>query len=286
MRNLRYIFRSAVQKTLTMRVLAFLVIMLLVNWNYNEPMRRFSADMNYPCVPWVFPFMLAQFTYLVMFFFGVIYVNADIPFMQHSNMYCMIRAGRKKWGCVQLCVLFLRSFALVILTFLCSVITLAPRIEISWDWGSLVKTIAMGQAKVNYDFDYTIYYEAVGKFTPLQLLGLTILITTLVVTLLAIFMFLVSLYVDRVFAVAGTGAAVILMFFVLNMHHTVRYRLAKFVPTIWPQVARIETPEYGFYWLPAVRYMLVFLGIALALFSILVIKRIQRVEFNWDNEDE
>lgn len=286
MRNLRYIFRAAVQKTLTVRVLAFLAIMLLVNWNYNEPMRRFSSDMNYPCTPWVLPFMLAQFTYLVMFFFGVIYVNADIPFMQHSNMYCMIRTGRKKWGIVQLCVLFLRSFALVVFTFFCSVVTLMPRIEISWDWGSLVKTIAMGQAKADYNFNYTIYYEAVGKFTPLQLLGLTILITTLVVTLLAILMFFISLYVDRVFAVAGTGAAVILMFFVLNMHHKVRYTLARYVPTIWPQVARIETPEFGFYWLPTVRYMLVFLGIGLILFSILVIRRIRSVEFNWENEDE
>lgn len=43
-----------------------------------------------------------KFVFLILFWFGIIYINSDIPYMQHSNMYQIIRTGRISWALGQL----------------------------------------------------------------------------------------------------------------------------------------------------------------------------------------
>lgn len=285
MKFLRYVFRASIQRIFNARLGVFTIIMLLECWSCNRPLRNLSAEMEYPCSGWVYPFLLAQYVFLVLFFFAVIYANADIPFMQYSSMYSLIRAGRKKWGVTQMLILLFRSVILTVVSCFCSIVTLMPHIELTADWGKLIKTIAMGMVQDSYALKYSFFYEAMIKFSPLELMALSAAITTGVIFFLSLGMFLVSLYTGRTAAVSGAALYVLLLFFVLNTHPKIRNSLAKLVPTAWLQIARIYTPDMGYYWLPSVGYMFASLGIGIAIMFLLILRRIRYVEFNWNNED-
>lgn len=285
MRFLRYVFKAGFQRIFNARLGVFTIIMLLTCWSYNGSLRTFSLEMNYPCSVWAYPFLLAHYAFLVLFFYAVIYANADIPFMQYSNMYSLIRCGRKKWGVAQIVILLFRSVVLTVVSYLCSIVTLLPHIEFTADWGKLIKTIAMGMVQGSYELKYSFFYEVMIKLSPLELMALTMGITIGVIFLLSLGMFLVSLYSGRTAAISGAALYVLLLFFVLNTHPKIRNFLAKLVPTAWLQIARIYTPDMGYYWLPSVRYMFVSLGVGIVIVSLLILRRIKYVEFSWNNED-
>lgn len=94
-----------------------------------------------------------------------------------------------------------------------------------------------------------------------------------------------SLYINKIIAVAGGLALAISLFPVLNMHPLIRYKLARFVPTVWAELARIATVDHTYYWLPSLTYMVLFLLVGIAIMTSFIIYKIRHVEFNWENED-
>ena len=282
---LRYIWKNTVLKCLNSKVAIFVILMLVTSHSYLKPLRQYSIAMDHPVSWCVFPFAMCSFTYLIMFWFGVIYVNSDVPFMQHVNMYHTIRNGRWKWGLGQIGGIFLRSLAMVLITVLCTILPLMPRIEWTNEWGKILRTAATTNALSEYQSSVVIYYDIFSEYTPLELMLLGILICTLICTFVGILMFFLSLYINKIIAVAGGLALAIALFPVLNMHPLIRYKLARFVPTVWAELARIATADHTYYWLPSLRYMLLFLFAGIGIMTVCIIYRIRRVEFNWENED-
>ena len=232
-----------------------------------------------------FPFVMCSFTYLIIFWFGVIYVNSDVPFMQHVNMYHAIRSGRRQWGLGQIGGIFLRSLIMVLITIFCTILPLLSKIEWSNEWGKLLRTAATTNALSRYQSSVVIYYDIFSEYTPLELILLEILICTLTCTFVGVLMFFLSLYINKIIAVAGGLALAISLFPVLNMHPLIRYKLARFVPTVWAELARIATVDHTYYWLPSLTYMVLFLLVGIAIMTSFIIYKIRHVEFNWENED-
>lgn len=285
MRLFRYIWKNAVLKCLTGKMAVFAVLMLVTSHSYLNPLRQFSAAVNYPVSWCVLPFAMCSFSYLIMFWFGVIYVNSDVPFMQHVNMYHAIRVGRRYWGFGQIGGIFLRSLIMVFMTIFCTILPLLPKIEWSNEWGKLLRTAAATNALSQYQSSVIIYPDIFSEYTPLELMVLEILICTLICTFAGILMFFLSLYINRIIAVAGGLALAIALFPVLNMHPLIRYKLARFVPTVWAELARIATVDHTYYWLPSLTYMLLFLSAGIAVMAGFIMYKIRRAEFNWENED-
>ena len=60
---------------------------------------------------------------------------------------------------------------------------------------------------------------------------------------------------------------------------------AFFIPTIWAELARIATPDYGYYWLPSIPYMFGFLIAGILCMTVIILIKVKKIEFNWENED-
>ncbi len=285
MKVLQYTWKSAMMKIVHGRMAVFAIIMLVIGRTYARPIRQFSVEMDYPSSWCVFPFVMCSFTYLIMFWFGVIYANSDVPFMQHINMYHTIRVGRKRWVLGQIGGIFIRSAVLTVWAVICTILPLLPDIEWSNEWGKLLRTAAMTDALARYDSSVQIYYEIFSEFTPLQLMGLEILLCTLLCTFMGVLMFLLSLFLNKIAAAAGSLALAIALFPVLNLHPLLRHKLALFVPTIWAEAARIATPDYGYYWLPSIPYMFGFLMAGISGMTAFLFVMIRKAEFHWENED-
>ena len=272
-------------KIFNSKMAVFAILMLVMGRTYVEPIRQFSIQADYPSSWCVFPFTMCSFTYLIMFWFGVIYVNSDVPFMQHVNMYHAIRVGRQRWALGQIGGIFIRSIVLTVLAAIGTILPLLPDIEWSNEWGKLLRTAAMSNVLTQFNSSVLIYYEIFSEFTPLQLMGLTILLCALICTFTGVLMFLLSLLFNKIAAVAGSLALAIALFPVLNINPLLRHKLALFVPAIWAEVARIATPDYGYYWLPSIPYMFGFLIVGILCMTAFVSVKIKKIEFNWENED-
>lgn len=94
MKLLQYTWKNSMMKIANSKMAVFVILMIVVSRSYVGAIRQFSVAVDYPSSWCVFPFAMCSFSYLIMFWFGVIYANSDVPFMQHVNMYHAIR--RKK----------------------------------------------------------------------------------------------------------------------------------------------------------------------------------------------
>jgi hypothetical protein len=275
---MKYILKNTLLKIRNIKTITFAIIIAVTIWSYNHPLRELTYSIKYP-VTW------CVLSFLILFWFGIIYINSDIPYMQHSNMYQIIRTGRISWALGQLGGTFFRSFILVVFTAFCSIVSLLPQIEWSLQWGKLIHTIAMTNAAIQYNLKYVFYYQILGKYSPLQLMIITIVICTFISMFLSSLMFMISLYFNHILAVSITAALTIMLFFVVNIHPKIRYILAKFIPTVWAKVVQVNSPVLGYYWVPSIKYMFAFLLIGNIILIILILIKVKKCEFNWENED-
>ena len=81
-------------------------------------------------------------------------------------------------------------------------------------------------------------YDIFSEYTPIELILLEILLCTLICTFVGVLMFLFSLYINKIIAVAGGLALAIALFPVLNMHPLICYKLVPFCPTVWAGVSK------------------------------------------------
>ena len=285
MKLLQYIWKSSILKLFNSKTMVLALIMPVICWEYNQPMNRFIDAVDHPVSWCVFPFFMARDVFLILFWIGIIYINSDVPFLQHTNMYQLIRTGRRRWLAGQIGGIFTRSFVAVLYTAICTVIPLLPRVEFTNEWGKLLHSAAVTDAVEGYRLEYPIYYEILGEYTPLQLMGLCILLCTFISFFMGMLMFAASLYFHKILAVAVTFAMAILLFFVENTIPNHQYKISLFVPAIWPQIAKSATPHMGYYWMPSLPYMFTFLAAGIGLMAALSSYKVKKMEFNWENDD-
>ena len=135
------------------------------------------------------------------------------------------------------------------------------------------------------DVEFIFPYEALQDFNPLELMGLVLLLCILILTFLGIAMFMLSLFGGKLWAVLGGFFIVFLLFFVENTPGYNRITIARFVPVYWLELALSSTPSSGYYRMPSVTYMLIFLILSILAISLIICRKINRIELNWENED-
>lgn len=287
---LRYIRKTSEIKIFNSKVGTMLLLMLAAAWRYDRPYLKFVQEKNYPISWCIFPFHLASYAYLTLYLIGIIYINSDVPFMQHVNMYQVIRTGRKRWALGQIGGIFVRSFVTAAVSALLAALPFLGYLEWTNEWGKVVYTLAAEKVLTSEfilenNLEFRFYYEILGKFTPLQLMAVTVLLCTLLSAFLGIFMFAVSLFAGKAPAVAGAVVFVLLLFLAENAPAAYRQQIAYFVPSYWGEVALTATPISGYYRLPSLNYMFTFLIFAVAVLSCVVCLKVKHVAFEWENED-
>lgn len=291
MKTLQYAVKTSLQKILNVKMAIFCAAILILSWTYDQPYLQFVREKDYPISWCIFPFQMTSHFILTIFYFGIIYINSDAPFLQHVNMYQVIRTGRGRWAAGQIGGILIRAFLAVLTMAVAAVLPFAGRIEFSGEWGKVVKSLASQRGEDGYGFglgqrlEFRFFYEILNEFTPVQLMLITVLICTLICTFLGVWMFLAGLYAGKVVAVATALAWVAALFIVENIHGLWKLRAAHFVPTYWAEVALLNTLESGNYRLPSLAYMFAVLGIAILVMSALAYRKIRHMEFNWENED-
>lgn len=283
MKTFAYIKQSYIELMKNRRIYFFLLVMVIFIIKYNRPLYEYCQAMNYPITAYVFPFLMTSLPFICIYYFCVIYANSDIPFMQHTQLYQLIRIGSSRWMNAKIFALFCRSISLVLLTFLISFITLIPHIDFSNEWGKLAYTAVLTSDQITLQFGYIFNEAAFIDFSPLQITLITIVICSLINMYLSLAMFTISLFCNRSIAIAFGAINVVLIFIVNNAHPMIKYQIAKLVPACWIQVAKIHTPDHGYYWLPSVVYMLIFLVVCIGILYMIIHYKVKRIDYILEN---
>lgn len=284
-KTIQYIWKSSVLKILNIKTRTFLIVMFVTLWSYNKPLWIATYKYSYPITWCLFPFIMCDVSVLILFWFGVVYVNSDIPFNQHVNMYHILRIGRKRWALGQIGGILVRACVLTISMAIMSSARLIYRLELSNKWGKLAHTIAVNNGLENIELKYLFYYGIFDKYTPIELMLITIMLFILIVSFLGIFMFVVCLYTNKIIAITLSTSWAIMMFFVMNLHPIIKKNFSYFTPTLWGSIAKSATKDYGHEWMPSVAYMYFFLISGICIMSYIIVNKVKKMQFYWENAD-
>ena len=122
-------------------------------------------------------------------------------------------------------------------------------------------------------------------FSPLELIALTVIIGTLGIGFIGLFMFAVSIYINRSVAVTAAFVMVLMIYLVENIHPLLREKMAMFVPVNWMRVTQIGVKLHDSFIQPPVLYMLIMLAAGIAVCAVLILIKIKKMEFQWYKEE-
>ena len=269
------------KKNFVQMLLLFVVINI-----YVSPIKDFSEMTDYKVAPWVYPFLLSDANFLAMFIAGVVYYFSNVPFMQKSISYYLLRESRKKWIMEQFIYIILSAFVITGVSIVLSIIALMPCVVFEADWGNVLFTLARTNAGSMVKMFWNISIHFIRNYSPVWGMALTILLTVIGIIFIGMLMFFLSIYVNRIVSVVVATVLILYSAVVANIGNTFEKSFAMFSPLSWLRVTRIDVVEYGFSVSPTITYIIIcFIG-AILFLNILIWKRCKKIDFIWENEDE
>jgi hypothetical protein len=216
----------------------YIIAALGVMWIHAlvSPVLRFSQTVDVRVTPWVFPFTLGKWNYVVLAMLMVVLLFCDAPFINDSTPYECIRAGRRRWVAAQLAYVGVASLLFVLFLVLVSTACLLPHIDFANEWGRVLGTLAQTSAGTEYG-GMPISYALMTKYSPAAAMGLAALTLYLQTVLVGLFMFVLNTVAKR-----GLGAVAGLFLAFMPAVAQVVYvpRVYYFAPTAWANLTVLD----------------------------------------------
>ena len=280
--QIKFGWRLFVNRTVSIRMFTLLLLLGFVYHIFLTPLNSFVKSVNHPICPFIFPFLLSDTYFLILFMAAVVYYFSDVPFMKNWTMYQVIRTGRVRWALGQIETILISSFTFVILAIGMTGILFLPNITLTEGWGKVLYTLSMTGTSGDFIIPFSIPYEIISSYTVLEGLGVTILVGGMVIAFIGLLMFCISLIGSRLLANVVAMVFVIMPMIQLNIGMAVP-ELDYVSPVSWMNLSKIDITGTGS-GLP-LSYCVTILGIMSILLSIAIIWKIRTVDFQMVKED-
>lgn len=282
MDKVKYRVREFTNYFFQMRLLIFILIQFFIIHYYSSPIKRFLILADYPVTPWIAPFMMLNVYFLFIYGITVIYFYSNVPFMQYSQMYQLVRLGRKKWGIEKIIRIWMSAVALATIELFLSILPLVPRLELSKDWGKVIYTLAMTDAASQFNINIFFPYDIVSSFTPIKAMLLIWGILILVTGLIGMVMFSFSLLFSRTLGIVIATIIAILPIVFFNIHYQLGW-IVYFSPLSWLNLSLLHGKISKIY--PNIWYVFYsILGMTIIL-CLLSVRKIKETDFLWMREE-
>ena len=111
------------------------------------PIRKLLESYHTLATPWAFIFLFSQASVIFCFMGGIIILFSDAPFFNRTQMFLVIRVGKRKWLTGQLIYML---------------------ITLKNEWGSIWNSLARSDIGLNYGIYLVVPTEILNCFTPRQ----------------------------------------------------------------------------------------------------------------------
>lgn len=223
----------------------FLLLLFLMDV-FLEPVKRFAELSGCKATPWIFPFLISDANFLMVYMAGVICFFSGAPFMERKETYYLIREERKRWFSEQANDIFLSSFLMTGISVLASCLPLFPMLKFGSEWGKVIFTLAKTNAGDMTGLFWKISNWYLNKYTPLEAMLTSILIISLGNCFLGMLMMLIRLYLPKAYSVGIALTLVAYSSVVANVGFPLEKSFFEVSPISWMRITRLGFTENGF----------------------------------------
>lgn len=220
-------------KMWNIRFFALLMIVVCMMDMYLSTARmaadRIGDRINFTMLPFLWDDVYAN----KILFLLVLFFYSNVPFMERNQLYIVMRTGKERFGKRNIIYILLSSFLLNLSLLVISVVEMFSVADFSNEWTKAGRMIALTDA--GSEMMFGIDYGIIKSFSPWGLLGRSLFTGWLVTAVIAMFMYVASLWGKRVLAYGLTACVVMLPQFttqVLEWFHP-QPKIIYFSPAEW-----------------------------------------------------
>ena len=250
-------------------------------WVNMSSIRSFIEATNCPVSIYIYPIMLIHIKFRTIISFCCVYLFSDVPFLQYSKMYSLIRMGRIKWALAQILSIFETAFLFCLYMCIVPVVLCIPNVEFTGEWGKIIHTLSLTNMSQVYAINIYVPYEVLVRLKPMEAMFLAVGLSTLLISFFGVFMFALSLVFKRNIAIVAASVVIGWSFAVYNIYKL----LFPYAPVLWLDISQIGQLFYGMKRFPDLRYILLSFLLMISVSALAAMWAIRSRDLEWVNED-
>ena len=235
-----WIKRIAGKKNILLLMLLFLILTI-----YLEPLKSFVSISGYKISPWVYPFLITDSNFLIIFMCGVICFFSNTIFFKAKDCYYFLRMGRKKWIVMESGYVILSAVMISVLNIIMTWGVLNIQMHFENSLGKVLYTLAKTNAGEQCGLFWNISAQYISEHSVMESMIISMIITIFGITFLGIFLLCCSLFFNRVISIALSSILVVTSSLVVNLGDLMQKKLATISPIAWMRVADLDVNRFG-----------------------------------------
>ena len=234
---------------------------------------------------YIYPIMLIHIKFRTIISFCCVYLFSDVPFLQYSKMYSLIRMGRIKWALAQILSIFETAFLFCLYMCIVPVVLCIPNVEFTGEWGKIIHTLSLTNMSQVYAINIYVPYEVLVRLEPMEAMFLAVGLSTLLISFFGVFMFAVSLVFKRNIAIVAASVVIVWSVAVYNMYPIPKKIFSNYAPVLWLDISQIGQLFYGMKRFPDLRYILLSFLLMISVSALAAMWAIRSRDLEWVKED-
>jgi hypothetical protein len=279
------IVRNCKGRFFTIRFILGLVMIFTIELAMSDSVFDYINDIQISIAPWMAPHIFSNQLFVTLFGFILCYMFADVPFMNRSELYWVLREGRGYWLVGKMGVIIVESILIGVWSALCGALIFIP--HLTWDsgWGRVIYTITYSsEVQEEYWRLFNVTSSAlIEQYTPIQAELICILLITMVSVCIGITMFMLSIYTRR-------SVSVIFGLMCASLHYAVGMmpqlmQLFYISPLTWLLVGKLGQKAFASRYYPDMSYCFIAGAVVIVIDIGLVMLRRHNLEYAWYKEE-
>lgn len=161
------------------------------------PVRQLLKTYDVMATPWAFIFLFSHASVIFCFMAGIVILFSDAPFFDKTQMFLLVRTGKRKWLMGQIIYMLAAGVMYYILLYILSLLFMAPFLTWKNEWGSIWNSLARSEIGLKFNIYLTVPAQVLNAFTPMQALGWTFGMGMLNALLLGMIMLCCNLFFKK-----------------------------------------------------------------------------------------
>ncbi|MBQ2980892.1 MAG: hypothetical protein IJD58_02075 [Lachnospiraceae bacterium] len=228
------------------RIWIALIMVLIFIHSTTKGLSDICSYTGVQSAPWIFPFLYMPFYSKMLFFFPLVLIFSNAPFVDKNQLYVLIRAGKSKWCIGQTLYIIAASALYFIFIMAFSIVLNFDCIEFTGEWGKLLNTLANTDMNFKFQLDFDVEKDVINMFTPMGAMWFTFLHSWISGVILGFAMFLFNM------KIRGGGTLLASFMVVFSAVAAKNISLTKMSPVSWSTLNYIQLqnndrlPSYGY----------------------------------------
>lgn len=254
------------------RVWILYICIFIFLWNDFSSINIFTNMIGIQANSLIFPFYSSDVVKQLIILAGIVFLYADIPFVDARYSYIIIRSKRISWVCGKIGYIIVSSGIYFAVIMCGSVLMSLTYADICFEnWGKVIHTLAATNAGSMVDLQFAISQKLVDNYSPISAFLLTFLLNWCVGAFLGLIMFLISMRYNRMM---GLLVGAIILFWDLLVINTLPYSFYYISPVTLSRLGVLD--PLGVTSFPNISYAFIFLGCSIVIISILLIQSMRK----------